>query len=75
MINQVLMTQEEIQEHITGSVLPAAHGNLWYVCNNGRISYGNACFGIRPVVSLTSGVYIKSGTGTESDPYILGKDE
>ena len=39
---------------------------------NGRY---NACFGVRPVVSLTSGVYIKSGTGTESDPYILGKDE
>ena len=32
------------------------------------------CWGVRPVVSLTSGVYIKAGTGTETDPYILGKD-
>ncbi len=32
------------------------------------------CYGIRPVVSLTSGVYVKSGSGTEADPYILGKD-
>ncbi len=32
------------------------------------------CFGVRPVVSLTSGVYIKTGKGTEADPYILGKD-
>ena len=31
-------------------------------------------YGIRPVVEMVDGVYIKSGTGTESDPYILGKD-
>ena len=30
--------------------------------------------GIRPVVQMVDGVYIKSGTGTEADPYILGKD-
>ena len=48
-------------------------------CVNDRGSFYNtscyACYGVRPIVSLTSGVYIKSGTGTESDPYILGKDE
>ena len=32
------------------------------------------CWGVRHVVSLKSGVYIKAGTGTEADPYILGKD-
>ena len=41
----------------------------------GELSVGALdCWGIRPVVSLTSGVYIKAGTGTETDPYILGKD-
>ena len=49
--------------------------NVWYVSNNGYVNstYGS-CWGVRPVVSLTSGVYIKAGTGTEADPYILGKD-
>ena len=32
------------------------------------------CMGVRPVVSIKNEVYIKSGTGTEADPYILGKD-
>ena len=32
------------------------------------------CAGIRPVVTMTDGVYIKSGDGTEESPYILGKD-
>ena len=50
--------------------------DVWYVDASGRIysirySY---CWGVRPVVSLKSGVYIKAGTGTETDPYILGKD-
>ena len=34
----------------------------------------NMCLGIRPVVTMTEGVYIKSGSGTEEDPYILGKE-
>ena len=48
---------------------------VWYVGNGGNMysSYG-LCWGVRPVVSMTSGVYIKTGTGTEADPYILGKD-
>ena len=32
------------------------------------------CFGIRPVITMTDGVYIVSGYGTEESPYILGKD-
>ncbi len=44
----------------------------------GYITYSggmHACIGIRPVVEMNDGVYIKSGSGTEEDPYILGKDE
>ena len=49
--------------------------NVWNVVDYGAIGYNyNYCWGVRPVVSLTSGVYIKSGTGTDTDPYILGKD-
>ena len=47
------------------------------VSKNGEIiGYGssNGCLGIRPVVTMAEGVYIKSGSGTEEDPYILGKD-
>lgn len=34
----------------------------------------NNCAGIRPVITLNEGIYLKSGTGTEADPYILGRD-
>ena len=59
--------------------LASAHpGDDYYVWNvhySGCIDYYiYGCWGVRPVVSLTSGVYIKAGTGTEADPYILGKD-
>ena len=48
---------------------------LWFVNFLGYMSGGDKhCFGVRPVVSLKSGVYVKSGSGTEADPYILGKD-
>ena len=41
----------------------------------GGISHSDkGCYGIRPVVTMAEGVYIKSGSGTEEDPYILGKD-
>ena len=57
------------------SAYPNYYSNVWCVSDDGRIGYGvNCCWGVRPVVSLTSGVYIKSGTGTDADPYILGKD-
>ena len=50
--------------------------SIWRVGSDGEIYRSGAfCLGVRPVVSLTSGVYIKTGTGTEADPYILGKDE
>ena len=57
------------------SAPPSGDYDVWYVHGNGSI-YGNYyhCWGVRPVVSLTSGVYIKAGTGTDADPYILGKD-
>ena len=49
---------------------------VWRVNYRGSLYYAsNYCWGVRPVVSLTSEVYIKTGTGTEADPYILGKDE
>ena len=34
----------------------------------------STCGGVRPVVSLQSGVYISGGSGTEEDPYILAKE-
>ena len=52
-----------------------SHGGVWLVFRGGVINHGDGfCLGVRPIVSLTSGVYIKSGAGTEADPYILGKD-
>ena len=49
--------------------------HVWSVYNDGCINYYNSyCWGVHPVVSLTSGVYVKSGSGTDADPYILGKD-
>ena len=32
------------------------------------------CWGVRPVVSLISGVYAVSGDGTPGNPFVLGKD-
>ena len=52
------------------------NGSVWSVYYYGSMrGDSNYCWGVRPIVSLTSRVYIKSGTGTEADPYILGKDE
>ena len=52
------------------------YGTLWNVCNDGFIRNDDYyCWGIRPVVSLKSGVYIKSGNGTEGSPYVLGIEE
>ena len=62
--------------YLLASAYVGNNSDVWYVENNGFISYIRGyCLGVRPVVSLTSGVYIKAGTGTEADPYILGKDE
>lgn len=49
--------------------------SMWHVNNKGKIYYlRDNCIGIRPVVTMAEGVYIKSGSGTDTDPYILGKD-
>ena len=42
--------------------------------NPSNMNVTQKCLGIRPVVTMAEGVYIKSGSGTEEDPYILGKD-
>ena len=53
-------------------------------CANGSYLSGHDLFGsyggsrdnddcVAPVVSLGSGIQVKSGSGTESDPYVLGK--
>ena len=48
---------------------------MWHVAHNGGIDYTlSPCWGIRPIVTMADGVYVKSGSGTEADPYILGKD-
>ena len=44
-------------------------GNYGSMDNNYRY-----CWGIRPVVSLESGVYIESGEGTADSPYVLAKE-
>ena len=55
--------------------------NMWYCSELGSLTWSRqdiysylSCWGIRPVVTMAEGVYIKSGSGTEEDPYILGKD-
>jgi len=48
---------------------------LCYVNYRGDCYSGaTACWGVRPVVSLVSGVYVSGGSGTEADPYILAKE-
>ena len=58
--------------------LASAHSDyaLWLVANDGNMyNYSSYfCGGVRPVVSLQSGVYISGGSGTEADPYILAKE-
>ena len=57
--------------------------NHWYmylVMSNGELWFRNLMgsdrhsFGIRPVIEMNEGVYIVSGSGTATDPYILDKD-
>lgn len=53
-------------------------GNLQqmhYVQPGGYIgAMGTATYGIRPVVTLKSKVYVTSGTGTSDDPYVIGTE-
>lgn len=71
-------TTNDIKRNTGGSYwLESAYdgNNLWCVLNNGKMNGGSIhCWGVRPVVSLQSGVYISGGSGTESDPYILAKE-
>ena len=48
--------------NLNGSILFASYGDYYYYD-----------YSLAPVVSLGSGVQIKSGSGTESDPYVIGK--
>ena len=49
--------------------------SVWYIRFEGSFSGNNCyCWGIRPVISLTYGVYIASGDGTEGNEYVLSKD-
>lgn len=51
-------------------------GNIWYVNGTSYYVTGSikACYGIRPIIEMNDGVYIASGSGTEYDPYVLGKE-
>ena len=53
----------------------AYYGDYLRFVNRGDSMGGSnfSCWGVRPVVSLESGVYIESGDGTEASPYILAK--
>jgi hypothetical protein len=46
----------------------------WYVDNAGSMNTYNTYYGysVRPVLYLKSSVYLISGTGRVSDPYIIG---
>ena len=49
---------------------------LYFVDTEGKLGYGDGyCLGVRPIVSLKDGVYIKSGYGTEESPYVLAIEE
>ena len=59
-----------------------AYFGLRYVASSGLngnglfLSYGsslNCNYRLAPVVSLSSGIQVKSGSGTASDPYVIGK--
>ena len=57
------------------SIQSSSHAyNAHYVNNNGYVKHSDAYywFAVRPVLHLDSSVYVINGSGTESDPYILG---
>lgn len=50
--------------------------DVYTVYHTGSIEKGfQKCIGIRPVVTLKSGVYIERGSGVEGDPYVLGIEQ
>ena len=50
------------RSYLNGNVLFYSNGNYYNDSNR-----------LAPVVSLGSGIQVKSGSGTESDPYVIGK--
>ena len=52
----------------------SSSNGVFRVTNNGYLYSGNAYYGYaaRPVLYLDSSVYVIDGTGTQSDPYIIG---
>lgn len=75
-------TSEKISARETGSTYWLATnyvngGYMYAVGGTGEVSvgYGNSCVGVRPIVTLKTGVYIKSGDGTEESPYVLGMEQ
>lgn len=47
---------------------------LRYIQNYNVSKHYNCCLGVRPVVEFNDEVYIIEGSGTEADPYVLGKE-
>ena len=60
-----------LHQQIGSEKIYAISGGFKGLINNDVYRY---CWGIRPVVVMNDGVYIASGDGTESNPYVLGKD-
>ena len=57
----------------SGWIVDYAYSAAWDVYSAGDLgNYDPATVrGVRPVINLISGVQVKSGSGSESDPYIL----
>ena len=56
------------------TLTPYSTSYVWYVDSNGDASYDGPSYtagGVRPSLNLKSSVQITSGTGTESDPFVL----
>ncbi len=53
-------------------------GNFWFVNSDGAVSIGNRdtqFIGIRPVITLTSGVKVSAGEGTLEKPFVVYTEE
>lgn len=60
-------------------LLESSKGSGVYFCQeNGRMNerhgWLDQCTGVRPVVEMVDNVYIVSGDGTETNPYVLAKE-
>ena len=73
--NRSIYLQENTGRNFWCSLSPFIYytnAQVWAV-SNGSITSGdvNINFGVRPSISLVSGISISSGTGTSEDPYIV----